>query len=201
MIAIIDTGGANLASVSNALERQGQPWSLTRDPEIIRGAERVVLPGVGAARDSMERLRTANLIDVIRQLTQPVLGICLGMQLLFEGSEEGSTECLGILPGTVRQMTPAPGLRVPHMGWNAVTTRPPSSASAASQLFGGLDNPSYFYFVHAYAAPMGDWVCAVAEHGQPIPAAVRRDNFHGCQFHPERSADAGARLLQNFASL
>lgn len=202
MIAIVHTGGANLASVSNALDRLGHPWSMTRDPATIQRAERVILPGVGAARDSMDRLREAELVDVIRGLTQPTLGICLGMQLLFERSEEGDTPCLGIIPGTVTEMKPAPGLRIPHMGWNAVSpTRPlhdDGDGAATAPLFAGIDDPAYFYFVHSFAAPMGEWVCATATHGVTIPAAVHHKNFHGCQFHPERSADAGARLLENF---
>ncbi|MCG8425624.1 MAG: imidazole glycerol phosphate synthase subunit HisH [Proteobacteria bacterium] len=193
MITIINTGGANLASVSNALDRLGRTWTLTRDADTIRSAERVILPGVGAARDSMDRLQEAGLIDVIRNLTQPTMGICLGMQLLFERSEEGDTECLGIIPGTVRRMESRPGLRIPHMGWNAISPR-----SGDEVLFAGIAEHSHFYFVHSYAAPMGDWVCATVDHGNALPAAVRRGNFYGCQFHPERSALAGAEVLKNF---
>ncbi|MEM9492357.1 MAG: imidazole glycerol phosphate synthase subunit HisH [Myxococcota bacterium] len=196
MIAIINTGGANLASVSNALDRLGQTWVMTEDAATIRDAERVILPGVGAARDSMNRLRQAGLLDIIRGLSQPVLGICVGMQLLFERSAEGDTECLGIIPGTVRGLVPSPGLRVPHMGWNRVTP-----VADEHPLWSKLDQPDHFYFVHSYTAPLGEWVCATVVHGETIPAIVHRGNFYGCQFHPERSAEAGARFLNRFLSL
>lgn len=196
MIAIVNTGGANLASVSNALDRIGQPWALTCDPATIQAADQVILPGVGAAGHSMQRLRDAGLLDVLRGLTQPTLGICLGMQLLFERSEEDDVECLGVLPGTVRRMHPRPGLRVPHMGWNQVTP-----TTDDDPLLAELQAPLYAYFVHGYAAPMGDWVRATVAHGEPLPAAVRSGNFYGCQFHPERSGEPGAHILKNFASL
>jgi glutamine amidotransferase len=155
-VAIIDGGGANIASLRFALARLGVDGELTADADAIRSASHVILPGVGAARAAMDRLRQKGLDAVIPGLTQPVLGICLGLQLLFERSEEDDTECLGILKGVVRRSTPAPGRPVPHMGWNQV------AASRASPLLAGVPDGSYFYFVHSYAAEPG-----VATVGQP----------------------------------
>ena len=195
-VVVIDSGGANLASLEFALERLGAKAEVTTSPERIRAAPRVLLPGVGAAEDAMARLDAAGLATVISQLTQPVLGVCLGMQLLFASSEEardgGLCRCLGIIPGTVRRMSGSPSLPVPHMGWNRRTTR------VADPLFEGLDDDAWFYFVHGYAAPVGDHTLATADYGGPFSVAVRWRNFRGVQFHPERSAAAGARLLENF---
>jgi glutamine amidotransferase len=151
----------------------------------------VILPGVGAAAWSMNALAEHGLVDVIRGLTQPVLGICLGLQLLFESSDEGETPCLGILPGRVRRLETGPGLRLPHMGWNRLDWR------VADPLAAGLDGGEWFYFVHSFAAPADDAV-ATSGHGREFAAVVRRDNFAACQFHPEKSASAGSRLLKNF---
>lgn len=194
-IAIIDSGGANIASLRYALERLGTPGLLTRDPAEIRAADRVLLPGVGAAADAMTRLSRLGLVGVIRTLTAPVLGICLGMQLLFDRSEEGPADCLGLVAGTVRALPRAPGLPVPHMGWNRVIAR------AAGPLLDGIDDGAHFYFVHSYAADPGDHTRAVTDYGRDIAAVVSRGNFHGTQFHPERSGPAGARLLRNFLAL
>ena len=197
MIAIVDTGGANLASVRFAFERIGRAAELTSDPERIAGASHVVLPGVGAAADSMRSLAARDLVRVVSGLTQPVLGICLGMQLFFARSEEGDTACLGLLPGTVRALTPAVemGITVPHMGWNALEHTDPSSP-----LFDGSAG-TFMYFVHSYCAPEGPWVRLLTNHGTAIVAAVEHDNFFGVQFHPERSGTAGALLLERFANL
>ena len=197
MIAIVDTGGANLSSVLFAFERIGRETELTSDPERIARASHVVLPGVGAAADSMRSLETRDLARVVRGLTQPVLGICLGMQLLFARSEEGDTGCLGLLPGTVRALTPdrERGVTVPHMGWNALERTGPSSP-----LFDGLAG-AFMYFLHSYCAPEGPWVRLTTDHGAAIVAAVERDNFFGVQFHPERSATAGMKVLERFANL
>lgn len=195
MIAIVDTGGANIASVSNALARLGQPSELTGDRAKIESASHVILPGVGAAADSMAKLQAQGLVEVVRGLKQPVLGICLGMQILFESSEEGDTACLGILPGAVRRLPSAPQFPVPHMGWNQV------HFNAASPLAEGIDSGAYFYFVHSFYAPDGNWVTGRTEYPKPFTAMVSRGNFHGVQFHPERSAQAGSRLLRNFLSL
>lgn len=195
MITIVDTGGANLASIRNAFARLGAEARVSASPEEIRGAERVVLPGVGAAGESMGRLRAAGLVELLRELRQPVLGICLGMQLLFESSEEDDVACLGILPGRVTALEPAPGRPVPHMGWNRV------EGADDWPLLEGVDDPRWFYFVHTYAVPGGDWVRGTASYGIDVPACVQRDNVIGVQFHPERSADAGARVLANFLAL
>ncbi len=196
MIAIVDTGGANLASVRFAFERLGKAAELTSDPERIASASHVVLPGVGAAGDAMRRLTERRLLPVVRSLHRPVLGICLGMQLLFERSEEGDADCLGILPGAVRALPadPSRGITVPHMGWNRVEGR------GQSTLFDGTAG-AHMYFLHSYCAPDGPWVRATTDHGGAIVAAVERDNFFGVQFHPERSAQAGAALLERFAAL
>jgi imidazole glycerol-phosphate synthase subunit HisH len=194
-VAIIDNGGANIASLRFALDRLGSTSRLTSDPEELRRAPRVILPGVGAAGDAMERLRALNLVDVIPRLEQPVLGICLGMQLLFEASEENDTACLGVIPAQVRRIAQRAGLPVPHMGWNRVHRQ------QDSPLLRGLEDDPYLYFVHSFAAPVGPWTIATSDYGDTFSAVVRRDNFHGAQFHPERSSRAGARLLANFLEL
>ena len=193
--AIIDSGGANLASLQFAFERLGAKTRVTADAREIAAAPRVVLPGVGSAADAMERLRRSAIDTLLPTLTQPVLGICLGMQLLFERSEEGSTPCLGILPGQVRRLTAAAGCPVPHMGWNRL------EEWKADPLLAGLAPGAYFYFVHGYGVPACELTVAPVEYGGALSAVVRQDNFWGVQFHPERSAASGARLLGNFLSL
>ena len=192
---IIDSGGANLASLRFAFERLGARTHVSCDAREIASAARVVLPGVGSAADAMQRLRRAGIAQVLPGLRQPVLGICLGMQLLFERSAEGGTECLGVLPGTVQRLEAAPGRPVPHMGWNRLTR------SRADPLLEGIEPGEYFYFVHSYAVPDSEVTLAGAQYGEAISAVVRRANFWGTQFHPERSASAGARLLANFLRL
>ena len=194
-VVIIDSGGANLASLVFALDRLGVRSVVSRDAAEIAAAPRVLLPGVGAARDAMQRLDGLGLIGTLRGLTQPVLGICLGMQLLFEHSEEGATPCLGILPGTVRRMQAVAGRPVPHMGWNQCQ---PLHGDA---LLRGCEPDDYYYFVHSYAAPPGECTVASCDYGPPFSAIVAQGNFRGVQFHPERSAAAGARLLRNFLDL
>ncbi len=194
-VAIIASGGANIASLRFALDRLGASSQLTTDVDELRRAPRVILPGVGAAADAMERLHAIGLAPVIPTLTQPVLGICLGMQLLFEGSEEGDTECLGIFPARVTRFPDRQGFPVPHMGWNQLVPR------TGSPLTRGLGDDAYLYFVHSYAAPVGPWTEAVTDYGGEFSALVRHENFHGAQFHPERSSRAGQRLLANFLAL
>lgn len=196
MIAVIDTGGANLSSVLFAFERLGEKAVITSDPTVIRSASRVILPGVGAAGHSMDKLKNSNLIEVIRELKTPVMGICLGMQLLFSSSEEGDADCLNILPERVRKIETSPSRVVPHMGWNQVSWK-----GTTPRLFEGIENHSHFYFVHSFVAPQGPWVDTVFSYEGDYPASVSKDNFFGVQFHPERSADAGAKLLRNFISL
>jgi glutamine amidotransferase len=197
-VAIIDSGGANLASLVYALQRQQARAVVTADASVIRAAPRVLLPGVGSAGNAMLRLKAAGLHEVIPQLTQPLLGICLGMQLLFESSAEGDagdTTCLGILPGKVERLAASPQHPVPHMGWNTTLV------AGADPLFEGIAATDYFYFVHSYRAPLGQFTLARSEYGEPFSAAVRQGNFRGVQFHPERSAAPGARLLANFLRL
>lgn len=191
-IAIIDSGGANIASLRFAFERLGLEAALTMNKETISAADRVLLPGVGAARDSMARLRDANLVDVIRKLEQPVLGICLGMQLLAEASEEEDTECLGLIPATATKLEATTQSPVPNMGWC------PARFLSDDPVLDGIGDGAYFYFLHSYALPVGDYTIATARHSEEFSAIVRHGNFVAAQFHPERSARAGARLLRNF---
>lgn len=192
---IIDSGGANLASLQFALERLGVRALVTSNAREIAAAPRVVLPGVGSAPDAMQRLRRSGLAELLPTLRQPVLGICLGMQLLFERSAEGMTECLGVLPGTVRRLDAAAGRPVPHMGWNQL------AQVREDPLLAGVEPGEYFYFVHSYAVPASGVTLAHVHYGEAVSAVVRRGNFWGTQFHPERSASAGARLLGNFLRL
>ena len=198
MIAIIDSGGANIASVTFALERCGAAATLTTDAEMIASADKVILPGVGAAPVVMAQLQKAGLVDCIRGLTQPVLGICLGMQLLFERSEEGDTALLGLIPGTVGAFQPAPGLSIPHMGWNRLL---PTAGAAANPLLKGIDDGAHVYFVHSYFAPVSGDTVAACRYGADFTALVAHGNFMGAQFHPERSGPIGARILKNFLEL
>ena len=194
-LAIIDSGGANIGSVMHALKRLGADPVFTADASTIRAADRVLLPGVGAAGAAMSRLRDLGLIQCIRELQQPVLGICLGMQLLFEKSTEDDTQCLGIIPGTLKKLEPSEGIRIPHMGWNTTT------ATSTDPLLSGLPENPWFYFVHSYCAPVSTSTLATCLHGESFAAIVRQGNFFGAQFHPERSARSGARLLANFIEL
>jgi glutamine amidotransferase len=192
---IIDSGGANLASLLFAFERLGARAYVTTKAADITSAARVILPGVGAAANAMRRLHDSGVAALLPTLKQPVLGICLGMQLLFSHSEEGSTECLGIVPESVRRLKPAPGLPVPHMGWNQLTRL------KDDPLLDGIGPDDYVYFVHSYAAPVSAVTLATTDYGVALSAVVRQDNFWGAQFHPERSAGTGARLLANFLRL
>jgi glutamine amidotransferase len=192
---IIDSGGANLASLQFALERLNADARVTNDPRIVLNAPRVILPGVGSAADAMKRLRACGLADVLPNLRQPVLGICLGMQLLFTRSEEGATDCLDIIPGEVKRLIATPGRPVPHMGWNQLT------ALRADPLLENIVENDYVYFVHSYAAPVSDVTLAATDYGTPVSAVIRRGNFWGTQFHPERSGAIGSRVLANFLRL
>ncbi len=197
-LVLLDSGGANLASVQAAFARLGVEAPVTTDAQRIRDATHVILPGVGAAAPAMARLRANGLDRLIPTLTQPLMGICVGMQLLFERSAEGDVECLGLLPGCVERLPESPGVRVPHMGWNRLM---PASADAATHpLMQGLDG-QYAYFVHSYALRHSDDALALTEHGSPFVAIAARGRVMGAQCHPERSAAAGARLLTNFLSL
>ncbi len=192
-VALIDAGGANLGSVRYALERLDAHPVIVRDADELAGAERIVLPGVGAAAPAMARLRARGLDAALRTSQVPVLGICLGMQLLYETSEEGEVECLGLIAGRVARMVPAPGVRVPHMGWNRLR-----ATGEDDPLLEGVGDGSAAYFVHGYAAPLSFDSVACAAHGALFCAVVRKGLYCGVQFHPERSAATGARLLSNF---
>ncbi|MDJ0654760.1 MAG: imidazole glycerol phosphate synthase subunit HisH [Xanthomonadales bacterium] len=194
-VVMVDSGGANIGSVVYALERLGVKARLSADPELIQAAERVILPGVGAAAEGMRRLGEHGLVELIPRLRQPVLGICLGMQLMFQGSAEGATDCLGVFQGRAGLLPDDPDHRVPHMGWNGL--RFPRSCP----LFQGVEQGSHVYFVHSYALPVTDDIVAVADHGIEFGAAAWRDNFYATQFHPERSAWVGERILKNFLEL
>lgn len=191
-LAIIDSGGANIASLRFAIERLGIDAQVTTDAATLRAATHVMLPGVGAAADCMERLRSANLIETIRSLRQPLLGICVGMQLLFESSEEGNVPCIGLLPGRVHRFADRDGLPVPHMGWNQIEFAEPSP------LLDDVASGDHMYFVHSYCAPVNESTVATTLYGERFAAIVRRGNVFGAQFHPERSARAGALVLRNF---
>ena len=191
-VALVDAGGANLGSVRFALQRLGVEATLTGDADAIRDADRVILPGVSTAGTVMRRLRELGLVETLRNLEKPLLGVCVGMQLLFEGSDEGDVECLGLLPGRVEKLSAGPGIRVPHMGWN--TLQPVRSNSLSA----GIGSGDHAYFVHSYAAPVTPDCVFSCEHGASFAAVVQRGNVAGAQFHPERSAGTGARLLRNF---
>ncbi|SFN23596.1 imidazole glycerol phosphate synthase subunit HisH [Dokdonella immobilis] len=194
-VVLVDAGGTNMGSVRYALERLGVGAEVSGDAQRIAGATHVILPGVGAAGPGMQRLREAGLIDVLRGLSQPVLGVCLGMQLLFEHSGEGDTTCLGIVPGQVRRIEGDAQRRVPHMGWNRL------DVLADDPLLAGIGADAHAYFVHSYAVASGAHTLASTDYGTAIAAVVRHRNFHGMQFHPERSAAVGARLLRNFLGI
>ena len=195
MIAIIDSGGANIASVQFALERLGAESVLTKDVKIIQSADKVLLPGVGAAPIAMQNLAEYELIDCIRGLTQPVMGICLGMQLLFAVSPEGNTPLLGIFDADCETLTPAQGRSVPHMGWNRL------SKQQDHPLLAGVDEGAHVYFVHSYFAPVTAQTIAATNYGDDFTAIVAENNFMGCQFHPEKSGLVGAQILRNFLEM
>ncbi|MEM9208166.1 MAG: imidazole glycerol phosphate synthase subunit HisH [Pseudomonadota bacterium] len=194
-VAVIDSGGANITSLRFALERLGARSVVTRDANIIRNASHVVLPGVGAAADAMARLTESGLSQVIPTLTQPVLGICLGMQLLAEASEEDRASCLGVVPGSSGKLDAAPESPVPNMGWC------PLERIVQHPLLEGIPVGDWFYFVHSYALPPGEYTLAEASHTRRFTAVLAHGNFMATQFHPERSARAGARVLGNFLAM
>ena len=191
-VAIIDSGGANIASLQFALRRLGHDAEISSDAKQIEHATRVILPGVGAAAHAMQRLREHKLLDVIRGLSQPVLGVCLGMQLLAEASEEDDVDCLGVFSGVARKLPGSPQQPVPNMGWCPLQLR------NEHPVMNGIENGAYFYFVHSYALPLGAETLASADHAQIFSAVIGKDNFVAAQFHPERSSATGSRLLENF---
>jgi glutamine amidotransferase len=194
-VVIIGSVGANLASLKFALQRLGIDAPVTEDPDRVRAATHVIMPGVGSAAPAMRKLAAAGLAEVVPRLAQPVLGICLGLQLLFAGSEEDDARCLGVIDAVVRRMPPSVELPVPHMGWNRLE---PVGESA---LLRGVPPGSYAYFIHSYAAPLGEYTRAVTDYGGAFSAVVEQANFYGTQFHPERSSRLGGQILANFVSL
>jgi glutamine amidotransferase len=195
-VAVVDSGGTNITSVLFALERLGAPAKLTADPAEIAAASHVLLPGVGAAGPGMAKLQQKNLIPCLKELRQPMMGVCLGMQLMYERSTEGNVECLGLLKGEVRRFKDGPDLTVPHMGWNDVTP-----ARAGDALLTGLVSGEQAYYVHSFFAPVTDDTVATCDYGVPFAAMVHRGNLYGCQFHPERSSAVGKRVLENFLAV
>lgn len=195
-VAVLAYGAGNVASVQFALERLGATVKLVSDPVEVARAERLILPGVGAAAYAMGRLAELGLIEAIRDFTRPLLGVCLGQQLLFEASEEGEGVAMfGFIPGIVRKLEPGVGLPVPHMGWSKLT------ADRSDPLLEGVGDGAWAYFVHGFVCPDGAATLARADYGGAIPAVVRSGDRWGCQFHPERSATTGARILKNFIEL
>lgn len=196
-IVIVNTGCANISSVKFALERLGVAVTVSDDPATISRADKVFLPGVGNAMAAMKSIKTKQLATALKALKQPVLGVCLGMQLMVESSAEssaGTIDCLHLMPGKVERLR-AGNLRLPHMGWNTLTQVQPSP------LFTGIDVGTYFYFVHSFAVPVYTQTLAACEYGQAFSAAIQHNNFFGVQFHPERSGEAGSQLLTNFVNM
>ena len=204
-LVIINTGCANISSVKYAFERLGTRVTISDEPERLMVADKLLLPGVGSAHTAMSSIREKGLDALLPKLQQPVLGICLGMQLMATDSEEGpgsylaknrklTQKCLNLIPTRIRRMQ-THSLVLPHMGWNRVNT------STDSPLFNGIGSNAYFYFVHSFSAPISPYTLARCEYGEDFSAAIGKDNFYGVQFHPERSGDAGAQLLKNFIEL
>ena len=195
MIAIIDYDAGNIRSVGNALQRLGAEHELTADPARILSADKVILPGVGNAAEAMASLQARGLCELVKTLRRPVLGICVGMQLMCRDSEEGPTQCLGIFDAHVRRFQEAPDAKVPHMGWNAI-------GNLDSKLFKGMEGGSFVYFVHSYYPGLCPDTIATCRHGEQLfSAALKYENFYGTQFHPEKSGSVGAAILQNFLAL
>ncbi len=194
MIAVIDYDTGNLCSVTNALRRLGAEFTVTSDHAVISGADHVILPGVGEAATAMAKIRERGLDRVIPRLQAPVLGICIGMQLMCRHSEEGDVKCLGIFDTDVTRLPRKEGIKIPHIGWNSVDR-------LCTPLFRGVHVNDYFYFVHSYKAGICYDTAAVTTYGVPFSAALCHDNFLGVQFHPEKSGELGARILRNFLKL
>jgi imidazole glycerol-phosphate synthase subunit HisH len=191
-VLIVNSGGANLASLQFALERLGASTRISNNAAEVASARRVILPGVGSAPHAMQRLHECDLTGVLPALACPVLGICLGMQLLYESSDEGPVQCLGVLPGAVRRLQPARGRPVPHMGWNQL------DPLVEDPILEGVTAGKYVYFVHSFAVSVNATTLATSDYGTPLTAVARHENFWCTQFHPERSAAVGARILENF---
>jgi len=195
-VVIVDSGCANIASVVFAFERLGAVIEVTKDKDLISRAERVVLPGVGAAGFAMEALKKADLVETLKALEQPVMGICLGMQLLFDQTDEDATDCLGMMGGRIRKFPVTFDSPVPHMGWNSL-----EQIDVGCPLLDGVDEGAFAYFVHSYYRAPGLEAKAITPYSVPVAAVVQKNNVFGCQFHPERSGDVGANILKNFMTL
>ncbi|CAK1697369.1 imidazole glycerol phosphate synthase subunit HisH [Vibrio crassostreae] len=199
-VVIIDTGCANVSSVKFAIERLGYAVEISKEPEVVLAADKLFLPGVGTASEAMKNLQERDLVSLVKKVEKPLLGICLGMQLLGKLSQEKGqkadelVECLGLCDGEVRLLETG-DLPLPHMGWNTVTSTP------NHPLFKDIEEGEYFYFVHSFAMPVGDYTIAQCDYGNPFTAAVQSGNYYGVQFHPERSSKAGSKLIQNFLEL
>ncbi len=192
MTAIVDYGAGNTKSVTNLLDRLGQQYVLTADENQIREADRLILPGVGHAASAMDSLVKSGLIPTLKSYQKPFLGICLGMQLMYDFSEEGDVNCLGIIPGMVKEFESDGAHKVPHMGWNTIQADP------ENPLFEDIPNHSYFYFVHSYFAAMSKETIASCDYIFPFSAAVQYRNYYAVQFHPEKSGEIGQKMMENF---
>jgi|TARA_B110000259_G_scaffold187000_1_gene239788 glutamine amidotransferase len=191
-IVLIDYGAGNVQSVKYALNRLGIEPSLTKDHDEIKSADKVIFPGVGSAKAAMEQLKASGLDALIPTLTQPVLGICVGMQLMCKHSEEGDVQCLGIIDSEVKKFKP--GLKIPHMGWNNIS-------NLKSPLFQGLPTEHQVYFVHSYYVPVNEYTIATTDYSNDFSAAIKKDNFYAVQFHAEKSGDIGEQILKKFLAL
>lgn len=194
MISIIDYGAGNVASVANALEKLGKEFIITNNESVICRSEKTIFPGVGEASSAIKQLHLLNLFSYIRMIKKPMLGICLGMQLMCEFSDEGNTSCLGIFPGR-NIMFNSKLCTVPHMGWNEV------KQTKKSKLFEGIKDNEFFYFAHSYYLPVNEFTTSTANHSVDVTASIEKDNFYGVQFHPEKSGEAGLHLFNNFIEL
>ncbi len=195
MIVMIDYDAGNTCSVMNALDRLEADYILSSDPAEIQSADKVIFPGVGHAGAAMEALKRKGLVDVIKGLKQPVLGICVGMQLMVEQSEEGDTNCLGVVPGVVKRFEHSEDHNVPHIGWNTTMKK------SDDPLFENIEDQSYFYYVHSYYMPENEYCIASSHYDVTFAAAIRKDNFWGIQFHAEKSSKLGAQLISNFLKI
>jgi glutamine amidotransferase len=194
-IAIVNAGGSNISSLTFALDRIKASYITTNQIAQIEDSSHVILPGVGAANDAMDKLKKSNLIEVVRNLKQPTLGICLGMQLLLDHSMENNVNCLSIIEGRCKAFSQQDKHPVPHMGWNNVNFNKPSPLTE------DLDNDDYFYFVHSYYAPITNSSIGVTDYSESFASIIQKDNFYGTQFHPEKSSDQGSKLLRTFINL
>jgi glutamine amidotransferase len=194
-IAIVNAGGSNISSLTFALDRIKASYITTNQIAQIEDSSHVILPGVGAANDAMDKLKKSNLIEVVRNLKQPTLGICLGMQLLLDHSMENNVNCLSIIEGRCKAFSQQDKHPVPHMGWNNVNFNKPSPLTE------DLDNDDYFYFVHSYYAPITNSSIGITDYSESFASIIQKDNFYGTQFHPEKSSDQGSKLLRTFINL